>query len=332
MRAGSVFTNPVIGGGNTLIRTDIRSPDYVPGVSGWSIRKDGSAEFNDLDARGSIEAGNGTVRLNSGGVKVDGNTNQYDINFAAGFLARNVPDDGAYAQMTTIGGPFGGLIVLSSVDPSAGGNTSDPANVYAEMIVAGAGEQPALVFRSPNITGRNPSRMYLVGQSTNTADDDSYLDIGVNEIRFKGLKPGAGYVTGQVVTSILGGVGSGETQQFSTPTVTFKRARTYKIIASLGVAVSVANNTPLFRIRKNGVAGQQFDFFRIPCISTGTHSVSYTCYFEVGNVDVVGSIALTLTGGATWTAAVQGSATAPASITVYDDGATGRQPGIPVMV
>jgi hypothetical protein len=49
-----VFNNPVLGGGNTLIRTSIHSPDYVAGVSGWTINKDGSAEFNDVDIRGTF--------------------------------------------------------------------------------------------------------------------------------------------------------------------------------------------------------------------------------------------------------------------------------------
>lgn len=46
------FSNPITGGQGTLVRPAIKSPDYVPGVSGWSINRDGSAEFNDLDIRG----------------------------------------------------------------------------------------------------------------------------------------------------------------------------------------------------------------------------------------------------------------------------------------
>lgn len=49
------FTNP-IAATEDLIREQIKSPDYVPGVSGWIIRRDGTAEFNNLIARGSIVA------------------------------------------------------------------------------------------------------------------------------------------------------------------------------------------------------------------------------------------------------------------------------------
>jgi hypothetical protein len=46
------FTNDIIGGAAALIRAAIRSPNYVAGVSGWSINKDGSAEFNNMTIRG----------------------------------------------------------------------------------------------------------------------------------------------------------------------------------------------------------------------------------------------------------------------------------------
>jgi len=48
------FNNPIVGGEDNLIREAIQSPNYVPGVSGWTINKDGSAEFNDGIFRGGI--------------------------------------------------------------------------------------------------------------------------------------------------------------------------------------------------------------------------------------------------------------------------------------
>jgi hypothetical protein len=52
------FNNPVVGALN-LIRKAIRSPNYVPGSSGWSINQDGSAEFSNLTARGTVTVQNG---------------------------------------------------------------------------------------------------------------------------------------------------------------------------------------------------------------------------------------------------------------------------------
>jgi hypothetical protein len=50
----SGFANSIIGGAETLIRKAIRSANYVAGVAGWTINKDGSAEFSDVTIRGDI--------------------------------------------------------------------------------------------------------------------------------------------------------------------------------------------------------------------------------------------------------------------------------------
>jgi hypothetical protein len=47
------FSNPIVGG-TTLIRKAIKSPNYVAGVSGWTINVDGTAEFNNVTVRGDL--------------------------------------------------------------------------------------------------------------------------------------------------------------------------------------------------------------------------------------------------------------------------------------
>jgi hypothetical protein len=47
------FSNPVVGG-IALVRAAIRSPNYVAGMAGWTINKDGSAEFNSVVIRGNL--------------------------------------------------------------------------------------------------------------------------------------------------------------------------------------------------------------------------------------------------------------------------------------
>lgn len=49
------FNNDILAG-TTLARDDIRSEDFIAGTSGWIIERDGDAEFNDVIARGRIEA------------------------------------------------------------------------------------------------------------------------------------------------------------------------------------------------------------------------------------------------------------------------------------
>jgi hypothetical protein len=50
------FRNPIVGAGGALVRPAIKSPNYVPGVSGWQIGRDGTAELNDAIIRGLLIA------------------------------------------------------------------------------------------------------------------------------------------------------------------------------------------------------------------------------------------------------------------------------------
>lgn len=49
------FSEPIVAG-DTLIRAAIQSENYVADTSGWRISRNGDAEFNDLEARGTITA------------------------------------------------------------------------------------------------------------------------------------------------------------------------------------------------------------------------------------------------------------------------------------
>lgn len=48
------FSNSLVGGSDELVREGIQSRGYVPGVSGWRIARDGSAEFSDVSLRGGL--------------------------------------------------------------------------------------------------------------------------------------------------------------------------------------------------------------------------------------------------------------------------------------
>lgn len=48
-------SNPILGGGGTLIRDAIKSSNFLTGVSGWQITRDGNAEFNNAILRGILE-------------------------------------------------------------------------------------------------------------------------------------------------------------------------------------------------------------------------------------------------------------------------------------
>jgi hypothetical protein len=50
------FSNPITGGQGGLIRPSIKSPNFVHNVSGWTIDRNGNAEFNNGTFRGTITA------------------------------------------------------------------------------------------------------------------------------------------------------------------------------------------------------------------------------------------------------------------------------------
>ncbi len=56
------FSDPITAG-NVLIRPAIQSPNYVAGVSGWTINRNGSAEFNSVTVRGAFVVANGTQQI-----------------------------------------------------------------------------------------------------------------------------------------------------------------------------------------------------------------------------------------------------------------------------
>lgn len=74
-----MFTNPVVGG-IQLVRNAIRSLNYAAGVSGWSINRDGTAEFASGTFRGPViivEPGTGAILASVG---ADGNASFQEVN------------------------------------------------------------------------------------------------------------------------------------------------------------------------------------------------------------------------------------------------------------
>lgn len=59
------FNNPIIGGAGALVYPSIHSPGFIHSVTGWTINKDGSAEFQNLQIRGTF-AGNDFILNNAG--------------------------------------------------------------------------------------------------------------------------------------------------------------------------------------------------------------------------------------------------------------------------
>jgi hypothetical protein len=168
------FGSPVVGG-TTLIRAAIHSPDFVAGVSGWTINRDGSAEFNDVVIRGTVVAGGGAVTLDDTGLTVITATRKVDINTTQGLIIHSIPDDGSFGQIVPT------AIVLNEIDPSPLGVAIDECLIFVGYIDSGlATEQPFLSLQTPQYTGKNGPAINMYAQAANDANPDNTSHIDIN--------------------------------------------------------------------------------------------------------------------------------------------------------
>lgn len=136
------FRNPVVGG-TTLIRPAIHSPNYVSGTSGWSINRDGSAEFADLAVRGTFSTGvppADRVSIDSGGQP------------SVKFYTNGLPDPGEIYSYTRTAPGESSAVGLSYV---AGPNTLDSNRRYTFLFDNGG---VVLGYDPPVSPGAGPWR------------------------------------------------------------------------------------------------------------------------------------------------------------------------------
>lgn len=132
------FTDPIIGGSSVLVREAIRSRNYVAGVSGWTVNRDGTAEFNATTIRGSLlvtDPDGSYVRV-------------YDEN----------PGDGAIIEF--------GLPTI--------GLTRTPGSISSTTDALGTG-QPGLIITSPTVNGTPTAVLAMIAD---TVEDESRVSIG----------------------------------------------------------------------------------------------------------------------------------------------------------
>lgn len=132
------FKNPILGANGTLIRNSMQSENYVSGVSGWQITRDGDAEFNSVIVRGRMlaKSGNAEVEVTPGvpGVGNPGIRFNPDVT--------NYVDGSIYTQSTGV--DMGRMEIHAPRPAAAGGAT--------------------LVLYSGDLATGEPSRVELVAE------------------------------------------------------------------------------------------------------------------------------------------------------------------------
>ena len=111
--SGGGFSNYLVTKSGNLVRTYIQSPNFVAGVSGWAVYRNGSAEFNNVTIRGGEIIGGATLIYNGAPAlgnlifseSAAGGTDAYGNVYQAGTVSYD-PVGGTYTQL------FGGQIAV----------------------------------------------------------------------------------------------------------------------------------------------------------------------------------------------------------------------------
>lgn len=208
------FTNGIVAG-DVLIRPAIKSPNYIPGVSGWSVNADGSAEFTDLTVGGSVDSE----------IKIQFTDGSYERLYAGNYeTSGGTQAPGAWFTLqpkTVVGQDWRPGVVgtqVSSVDPSVAAvailspwNANNSPDNQAQILVSnkgsdlsGAGSQCSAKADSTLIESLNAiasrAQIYLSGDtlllranaatiaSLNAVPNRAQIDVADDYIL---LKPGA---------------------------------------------------------------------------------------------------------------------------------------------
>lgn len=301
---GKGWNNPIAAGDGTLIYPALKSPNFVTGVTGWTLNRNGDVEFNSAIIRGSLIAGNGTVILNGNGIHVEGINRQYDVNSTTGFLARPLPADGAYTQMGVINGSsLGGYIAFNSTNPTVNGNSLDPGLVFGsnDLTFSPTDDHPFLLLKSPIITGKAAARINLFGQTNGSATDNTYVDVLANQFRVNGNDMGYGcmvFDTTSGATAASSATTDTIVQTASTPNLSPNRK--YRVVFSGTVGGTVANDRIGFRVYRGATLLADFGQ-----VTLAAASVSQPYTFTYGLIGATGQDvtlqARRVAGTGTWT-------------------------------
>lgn len=181
---GTPFKSDVVAG-TILVIPAIQSPNFVNDTSGWQIAQDGSAQFNNLEIRGTF---NGTdFIINSSGiflysdVPAAGNlvgswasqtgTDQFGNAFPAGFSSGNV--SGAQIQLLPAGGAGGDSAAIQL--PSNAGDQAVVPSISGGTLNAGAAsQQPYVAIQGP-ANSNDANQVSFTEQFTAQSDDGTIL-------------------------------------------------------------------------------------------------------------------------------------------------------------
>lgn len=260
--------DPIAAGDGSLIFPAIKSPNYVAGVSGWKISRDGDIEMNDGTFRGELLV-----------TDVDGTYVK---------IFDEDPGDGAVIEMTN-------SRLRSGTSPNTG---------FQGLLIQGPDVgtlRPGVEFVQNNF-GASDAWMFAdnVHLSSNAA-----VDVNANFTIFEN-DGGRGTVSSGGMNASSGAIGNTETNLFTCSSFDFKAGRAYRLTAVGMDTVSVAGNRPLFRLRKSSGGTQILAKSIYNGVAGAQNVADWAGYFYVSGSDVTCSPVVSVIGSAAFTVTVLG--------------------------
>lgn len=238
-----------------LIRDAIRSRNYVAGVSGWSINKDGTAEFSDIVIRGTGEFGPNPgqhIELTATGeILIYDSANQLVMQLdGSGLLVQDIAT--AAKILLTLAA---GVTVLALTPPAVTSYTFGAAFVYGDSD-AGLGDA-WMRLESPIINGGAVAGITMFGENTtNPTDPDTQIKIEANRVWVGGnFALGRGPVA-RAFSGTNSAAVTAETTVLTSTSFDYENNRAYRVTFGPSMVTSNANGRAQFRIRKDNAAGQ----------------------------------------------------------------------------
>ncbi len=314
------WDNPIAAGDGSLIYPALKSPNYIPGLTGWRIDREGNVEFNDAVIRGTVVAGNGNVILDAEGIHVqqpDGELTE--ITTTNGLIVYN-NDQTSWIRIdvTDAEHPY---IQFMPIPTEIPGEVYEFADIRADYTSSGGEERPYLQFRSPNFFGRTDAEFILYGERSN---GDAPLATFDCDLQVDGSFRGSSLITGDSNDTASAAIGTTETVVLTSPSVEFRANRAYAITSTCRYVLSAATaQFPVPRFRKTNLAGQLLaDTGRWDMPASGLSIMkTVNCIFTVGATSVTAPIVMTLqTPTAAPTITQNASAGNPRSFYIYDIG------------
>lgn len=362
------FQNPIVGG--TALRIPaIQSPDYSPGVAGWIIKIDGSAEFNNLTIRGEF-IGNDFIINSSGiflyggtpalgnltgswtsaaGVDDFGNAYQSGLSLYASDGVINFSVSGGDTISTWTDTVNGSMIEIGVGGGSAGQSFTPPAGPAAGWQSAGFAAAISNVFGANTaqfaISGAynqahasTPSLIFF-GSSDSSASNR--LDLNTQLFRVSGnlsvgtVDIGAGIQSQVSITANVTGITTTEVVVMTIPSMTFTNGRAYKVTLWGLQQSTTADTYFLHRLRKGSAttSGTIYkDQMRVATINAAsTNSAVNLSTVLVNNTGADITTAVTWTTScAAGTGILAASAGNVAYATIEDVGLASAWPGQPI--